>query len=153
MTTRWARLRAVTLRDLPTLLLCVVLVPVISGSVRAKGMQWTADHLAKRSNRASGRPDFERAALMSETVAVAAKLTPIPVRCLPRSLTLWFLLRRRGMDADLVIGALPPRGRGLVAHSWVELDGRPLNDQPDIRERFGSFGAILPGLLPGSTSS
>ena len=70
----------------------------------------------------------------------------IGARCLGRSLVLWFLLRRRGIDAELVIGADMPRGGELPAHAWVEVAGEPVNDAPDVRERFGSFDLQLPRL-------
>lgn len=66
--------------------------------------------------------------------------------CLGRSLVLWFLLRRRGVDAELVIGAEAPRGGELPAHAWVEVAGEPVNDALDVRDRFGSFGLQLPRL-------
>ena len=66
--------------------------------------------------------------------------------CLPRSLTTWFLLRRRGIDAVVVLGADISNIDGLPAHAWVEVDGIPLNEAADIRERFGSFGLEFPRL-------
>ena len=63
---------------------------------------------------------------------------------------LWFLLRRRGIDAELVIGAAAPHAGELPAHAWVEAAGEPLNEAPDVRERFGSFDLKLPRLTgPG----
>jgi hypothetical protein len=70
----------------------------------------------------------------------------IGARCLPRSLTLWFLLRRRGVDAQLVVGAAPELDRRAPGHAWVEVDGVALSEAPDVRERYGSFGLTLPGL-------
>jgi hypothetical protein len=53
-----------------------------------------------------------------------------PARCLQRSAVATRLLRRRGVDADLVIGyRLPP----LRAHAWVEVAGEIVTeDQPGI---------------------
>ena len=49
------------------------------------------------------------------------------VFCLQRSAATTLLLRRHGLDAELVIGAklLPFR-----SHAWVELDGQVINDRP-----------------------
>jgi hypothetical protein len=47
----------------------------------------------------------------------------------------WFLLRRRGIDGQLQFGARQLDGR-IEAHAWVEVDGRPINDTPDVRQRF-----------------
>ena len=71
--------------------------------------------------------------------------------CLGRSLLLWFLLRRRGMDAELVVGTASPLDDGWMAHAWVELDSEPVNDAADVRVHYGSFGLDLPRLRPPST--
>ena len=69
-------------------------------------------------------------------------------RCLVQSLVLWFLLRRRGVDASLVIGAPPTMIDGDAAHAWVEVDGTPVNDSADVRDRFPAFDLRLPPLTP-----
>jgi hypothetical protein len=58
--------------------------------------------------------------------------------CLERSLTLWWLLHRRGIGADLRIGARKQAGR-FEAHAWVELDGAVLNDAGDEHLHFVPF--------------
>ena len=55
-------------------------------------------------------------------------------------------LRRRGIDAELVIGAGGLENGARPAHAWVEVNGEPVNDQPDVRVRYGSFGLQLPRL-------
>jgi hypothetical protein len=42
--------------------------------------------------------------------------------CLPRALAMNWMLRRRGLSAEVCIGARLV-GRPLPAHAWVELDG------------------------------
>lgn len=64
--------------------------------------------------------------------------------CLPQSLTLWWLLRRRGIASDLRIG-VRKHSNDLDAHAWVELAGIVLNDSMDVHQRFAPFeGAIVP---------
>ncbi len=65
-------------------------------------------------------------------------------------MVLWFLLRRRGVDAELVVGTLAPTDDDLPAHAWVEVDGVPVNDDSDVRDRYGSFGLRLPRLHTGA---
>lgn len=65
--------------------------------------------------------------------------------CLPRSMTLWWLLRRAGLPADLRIGVRRAADR-LEAHAWVELEARVLGDQPDVQDRFRAFEGLLPDL-------
>jgi hypothetical protein len=75
---------------------------------------------------------------MARLVDAAARHGPYPVTCLPRSLTLWWLLRRRGIDGCLRIGVRKEACR-LEAHAWVELRGWVLNDDSDVRTRFAAF--------------
>lgn len=53
--------------------------------------------------------------------------------CLQRSAVTAWLLRRRGVKAELVIGyrAIP-----FEAHAWVEVDGRVVNDRPQYQKFF-----------------
>ncbi len=74
----------------------------------------------------------------------AARCGPGHPSCLPRALALWWLLRRRGIPADLRIGARRAAGR-LEAHAWVEHDGQVLGDQADVHVRFAAFaGPVRP---------
>lgn len=58
--------------------------------------------------------------------------------CLARSLYLWRLLRRRGAGAKLRIGVRLEDG-ALEAHAWVECEGIPVNDRPDVGSDFPPF--------------
>jgi hypothetical protein len=75
-------------------------------------------------------------------VEAAARRVPGRVSCLHKSLTLWWLLRRRGVGAELRVGVRKPGSR-LEAHAWVERDGMVLNDDPDVRQRFSSFDRAI----------
>lgn len=72
---------------------------------------------------------------MGRLVNAAAHIVLPPDNCLTRSLVLQWLLRRRGVLTDLRIGVQLSNGQ-LHAHAWVELAGHPLNDAPDVAERF-----------------
>jgi hypothetical protein len=62
--------------------------------------------------------------------------------CLPRSLMLCWLLRRRGIDSQLHIGVRKGNGK-MEAHAWVERNGVILNDQPDVNERFAAVRPVV----------
>ena len=87
---------------------------------------------------------------MAEAVALVAGRTVVGALCLGRSLLLWFLLRRRGMDAVLVVGSMSAVDDEWMAHAWVELDGVPVNDDADVGEHYVSFGLDLPRLRSAS---
>jgi hypothetical protein len=50
-----------------------------------------------------------------------------PMRCLPSSLCLRWLLGRAGLPARLRLGVARDGSR-LLAHAWIELAGRPVGD-------------------------
>lgn len=91
---------------------------------------------------------WPKAQVTARMVQVAARYSPLRLHCLPRSLALWWLLRRDGLGADLRIG-VTPKESGLEAHAWVEYKGLALNDHDDLHEQFAPFhGAITPKLMP-----
>jgi len=79
-------------------------------------------------------------------VKVASMYGAWPANCLQRSVVLWWFLRRRGHDGDLRIGVRRDKLTGaLDFHAWLECEGRVLNDQPDVRQRYATFDrAIAP---------
>jgi hypothetical protein len=125
---------------------CLFLVPATQLSLRTLGFSRTACTLARWSHRGPAPIDLEAARDAAEAVSVVAGRGVVGARCLGGSLALWFILRRRGIDAELLIGADAPQRGELQAHAWVELSGVPVNDDPDVRKRFGSFDLRLPRL-------
>lgn len=55
------------------------------------------------------------------------------VLCLQRSAVTACLLKRCGVNAQMMIGAQQMPFR---AHAWVEVDGRVVNDKPYVREVY-----------------
>jgi hypothetical protein len=53
--------------------------------------------------------------------------------CLQRSSVTTWMLRRRGVAAQLVIGYRPVP---VDSHAWVEVDGRVVNDRPQYQKFF-----------------
>jgi hypothetical protein len=58
--------------------------------------------------------------------------------CLEQSLALWWLLQRRGVTAQLRIGARKDKER-FEAHAWVEWNGVVLNDRGTDHQHFVPF--------------
>jgi hypothetical protein len=130
----------------------LALLPLTALALRAVGFRRGLAVLARLAPvRAAAGGD--EAALVAEGRA-AARLVDAAARhgayragCLPRSLTLWWLLRRRGIDGRLRIGVRKEAGR-FQAHAWVEYGGAVLNDRADVSERYAAFGrAIAPALV------
>ena len=55
--------------------------------------------------------------------------------CLARSLTLWTLLRRRGIETELRVG-YRKRDEKIEGHAWLEYDGAPINDDNDVTRTY-----------------
>jgi hypothetical protein len=82
------------------------------------------------------RPEVERIAWLVEGASRALFL-----RCLPRSLALKRVLARRSVATTMRIGVQTVDGE-LLAHAWVEWQGRPLNDDERSLEKFAVFDRL-----------
>ena len=66
-------------------------------------------------------------------VAAASSFYWKPILCLQRSVVTARVLRKHGINADVVIGC---RSAPFVGHSWVEVDGRVVNDSPGYQQKL-----------------
>lgn len=90
---------------------------------------------AKSSNSRCG--GFSDPHIISTRVTMVAAFCPGRMICLEQSLALYFLLRRRGFAPNLRIGVQP---LPFQAHAWVELDGVPVNENPDYTRSLVVLG-------------
>lgn len=67
-------------------------------------------------------PSLAAARAIARVGESAAGYVPFPASCLERSLTVWWLLRRRGVTAEIRAGARKSEDR-FEAHAWVECRG------------------------------
>ena len=58
--------------------------------------------------------------------------------CLPRSMTLWWMLGRRGIASELRIG-VRKEDNIFTAHAWLECQGIVLNDSAEVGTNFTPF--------------
>ncbi|HMO74785.1 MAG TPA: lasso peptide biosynthesis B2 protein [Sphingopyxis sp.] len=93
---------------------------------------WVADRMP--APRPSPLAPAEIAAGWAHTIARVADDMPVVPRCLPRALLLALLLRRRGIGADLCLGARI--GADFDAHAWIEIDGAPVNEAADLESAY-----------------
>jgi len=86
----------------------------------------------------------EAAQTIARMAAAAARSFFFSTNCLEQSLVLWWLLRRRGIAAELRIGARKEFER-FEAHAWVEVNTAVLNDTNAEHQHFVPFdGPITP---------
>lgn len=132
--------------------LATILLPITTLSVRALGF-WRCYSLvagkAMRSVRRHADADHRISAHVARGVRRAAAWTALlPADCLPRSLVLFGLLRRVGVDASFRLGVRALTGR-FEAHAWVEVGGRPVDEDAPADLVYGSFD--LDGVHAGET--
>lgn len=94
----------------------------------------TREQQPRQGDGSAGVPD--PVAEIASAVTTVARLAPFRSRCLARSITIWWLCRRRGYDTEVLIGIAAPEGAHLPAHAWAEYRGAPLNDTADVRRRY-----------------
>ncbi len=138
-----AKLRALTRPERRLLLVCLIATPFLAAGLAILGFRRVHAVMARRSRPRCARfPSVQaaegRARSAARVVAIAAGRGPVKATCLRRSLLLWWLLKRDGIETVVRVGVNRERGT-LNAHAWVEYLGRPVNDDDDIALRFPAF--------------
>lgn len=85
-----------------------------------------------------GQREMGTAREIARWEAAAARHLPLKFTCLDRALTLWWLLRKRGIAAELRIGGRKKSGK-FEAHAWVEVRGARVSDANDQAAEFVAF--------------
>ncbi len=148
MKNRIKQLWALSAAEWWTLLSSLVILPLIALALHLKGYKWTRAYLQKRIPAGTNRHTRENspenshalktAHSVSRVVSAAANHGPYRANCLKRSLTVWWLLQRRGIKAELHIG-VNTDDKDFNAHAWVEYMGDTLVEAEDLKGRFSSF--------------
>ena len=141
------------LRDRWVVLCALFEIPVVCLALRLVGFGRIHGFLLRFSSRHPSQTLSEltlsQARRISELVLRATReLWPRRVTCLRESLILWSLLLVRGLQAELRLGVRTLEGR-LQSHAWVECQGVPLNDSPDVSREFEPFD-LTPAQRPHS---
>ena len=80
------------------------------------------------------------------TRLVVAAGSAVRACCLPRSLVLGHMLKAAGASVDVRLGVSVSAAGDFSAHAWVELDGVPVADEPDLLDRYTPFPPTAIGL-------
>lgn len=137
MPSRWSRWRALPGLERRETLLAAGLILFAAASLRVAGVSRTLKTLARAAP--SPRIELGGARTAARAIARAARHAPYGGNCLSQSIALMWLLRRRGLAAELRFGARMREGL-LEAHAWVEHAGVVLNDAQTVAQRFSPFG-------------
>jgi hypothetical protein len=142
---KWGKYRALSRLQRSLLHEAIVLLPLYALLVRIFGVRrWVSGHgdasgTSSEAASVAGHPGaLDYATEAARMVAAAARHSPFGASCLNQSIALQHMLRRRGIETELRIGARKSDGR-LKAHAWLELMDRPLNQAEDVRGLFTPF--------------
>jgi len=141
MMDKWEKFNRLTSGELWFLIRALCLLPLVTLGLRLKGFKSMQSTLANRlpvGDVSIDQKALSQAYVIARMVKVAAVHGLCRATCLPQSLVLWWLLQRRGIGSDLRFGVQRAEDR-LEAHAWVEVDGVPVNDTEDVRQRFNMF--------------
>ena len=138
-----AKLRTLTGAERRLLVVSCAATPLVAGAVSLLGFRRAHAVMARwsrpvRTPFPAGEAAWARALSAARVVSIATGRGPVRASCLRRSLLLWWLLRREGIETSLRVG-VNRDGGSLSAHAWVEYLGRPINDVEDIAARFPAF--------------
>ncbi len=149
------RLRRLALADWWLAIQVPLALAAVAAGTRRWGLIRVQNALARLvRSEAPPTPDdsADRAMRLAWSVDAIARRVPWRASCLHRSLVLWWVLRRVGIDSDLRIGVRRSRGvadpggaddGALEFHAWIEHDGRVINDRPDVGTSFAVFDRVI----------
>jgi Transglutaminase-like superfamily len=140
----WARRSEVDFLLLLQVFLFAAAVPALLRLKLAR-LDWLLSRVP--TGRRAG-PAKVRAILRCMTIVLHRGQPLVRRGCLTRGLTLYYFLRRAGLDVDLCFGAGYP-GATLAAHCWLERGGEPFQEAGDPRQSFAEMYR-LPGGATGS---
>lgn len=157
---RLRRFRALDRESRGLFLRAVALLPVISISLKVRGFRATQNSLLGYTNQlqsgSQADADVVAARPLSESdccrittcmVNAAARNVWRRATCLEKSLAIWSLLRRRGVAAQLRIGARNIGGK-FEAHAWVEHEGVAINEPENLHRHYATFDTAFPVATP-----
>jgi hypothetical protein len=145
---KWRRFQKHPPEDRALILRAMVLLPLTGLGLRVFGFRRWKELIERFSRQTRARQkaepaiQLEVAGRMIRVVRSVELHGPGKPNCLERSMVLWWLLRRAGIKGELHIGGRK-NGLRFEAHAWVELDGKVLNDSPDVHTHYAQFDAPI----------
>lgn len=134
------RLRDLSARDRALAVRAAALQAFVVPAVRVLGFRRVKSALAALAPLRKTVPPrpLDRAREAARVAHGVARRVLPRATCVPRSLVLWALLRRMGIDARIRFGARKA-GKGIEAHAWVEVEGEPLAEGARLRSCYSAL--------------
>lgn len=144
----WERLRSFRALDGQArnlFLRAMILLPLVSQSLRWRGFRATQESLQRRNSPTQTRIDNENPnlELTVRMVKAAVRHSLGHPSCLEESLALWWLLARQGIPSEIRIG-IRKQAEEFEAHAWVERDGVALNEPEGRHAHYAAFLSEFP---------
>jgi len=126
----------------------LILIPMVSLGLKGIGFRRVYRILDRWASIPIVAPPAHlgRVERIADLVGKAAWRGIYPVTCLPRSMSLWAVLRRHAIQANLCIGVRRSEA-GIQGHAWVEVNQLPLLERVEINQEFVQIP--LASLKPG----
>lgn len=149
---RLRRFKTLGRREQWFFLRATALLPLLSASLRVAGFRRTQQTLqgflgTNAAINPQGADISFRVDATARMVRAAAHYGIGRPTCLEESLTLWWLLRRQGIPAQLRIGARTTDEK-FEAHAWVECGGETVNDPGELHRHYAAFDVAFPRRMP-----
>ena len=137
---RFNQLKTLSLLEWQLLVTSAILLPLTALWLHLFGLKRTQQfmkYFTPAAPKTSPRKEEELryGQMVARMVSVAANHGLYRANCLKKSLVLCWLLKRKGIKADLHIG-VQKKGELLDAHSWVEISGNVLIDDENTIQGF-----------------
>ena len=137
----WTEFQKLDRSDRQLLLVMSVALPLIAASVRILGFVRVFSVLGRMVDGCSAAESMNE----DEYTGRIRRLTRyIKLRgifrgnCLSRSLLMWTVLKRKGIECELIFGSRFRDGQ-FQAHAWVERNSLPLNAGKHVRRNYVVF--------------
>ncbi len=127
----------------PSVMKSGFMILALKASLKVRGYKRTIEWIRRRVERVPARADVEPAVVKAAEwwVAMAAAFYPGRAQCLERSLVLYYVLRKQGVEVRYCHGVQP---WPLISHAWVEYRGEVINDIPERVKEFSRLPEQLP---------
>ena len=145
---KWRRFRKRPSEDRMLILRAALILPMTEIGLRTFGFQRWKTLMVKFSLPVHPPPSLSAGVQLETAMRTVRAVRSVELHsltspnCLERSMTLWWMLRRAGVDGELHIGARK-QGARFEAHAWVELEGQVLNDSTEVHQHYTRFDAPI----------
>ena len=115
--------------------LVVLAIRVVLWVVPAELVRGLSPWNSAEKDASAGQGDWHEITSIVRAVKAASRFVP-KATCLTQALAASWLIRRHGQSSDLVIGVAKDDRSQLIAHAWLEKDGRIILGKHPEQGRF-----------------